>query len=176
MTGYELAKAFQASLEFFWHAQSSQIYLELKSLEKKGYISGRMVTQESRPNKRVFTITQEGQEAFLRWLAAPPGEETVQFKSAFLVKLFFGGHLSSAQSIDHLKKFQGICEAYLAGMETIPESIQHYGANKAPGQYCYWELTADFGVSFIQMCIDWARRSIRRLEELGGTDYDKNRA
>ncbi len=33
MTGYELAKAFNDSLSFFWQAQTSQIYRELNQLE-----------------------------------------------------------------------------------------------------------------------------------------------
>lgn len=43
MTGYKLAKAFGSSLDFFRHAQSSHIYLELKKLEAKGLIEGETV-------------------------------------------------------------------------------------------------------------------------------------
>ncbi len=168
MTGYELTKAFGESVDFFWHAQNSQIYLELKSLEIKGYATGEIVAQSTRPNKRVYSITESGREEFLRWLAEPPGMETVQFKNTFLVKLFFGGNLSPAQSAANLKEFKGICESYLQGMETIPGSIQLYGNEVPSGQSCYWGLTADFGYSYIKMCIEWAERSIRKLEELGG--------
>lgn len=171
MTGYDLAKAFTASLEFFWHAQSSQIYLELKSLEKKGYVTGETVVQSDRPNKRVFAITPQGRDAFLRWLAEPPGTETTHFKSAFMVKLFFGGHLPTAQSIEHLKKFRAQCEAFLAEMASIPGSIQSYGAGKNAAQTCGWALTADFGYSFMKLCVDWAERSIRTLEQLGGKQH-----
>ncbi len=174
MTGYDLAKAFEASLEFFWHAQNSQIYLELKSLEKKGYVTGEVSPQEGRPNKKVFSITDAGRTAFLRWLAQPPGAETTQFKSAFLMKLFFGGNLPPAQSIQNLKIFREGCQRFLAGMETVPGSIQHYGANKTSAQTCYWGFTVDFGYSFLSTCVQWAERCIRKLEEMEEEHHDED--
>ena len=75
MSGYDLVKAFESSLEFFWYAQSSHIYLELKKLEKKGYICGNTVIQSDRPNKRIFSITDTGREAFINWLSQGDKEE-----------------------------------------------------------------------------------------------------
>ncbi len=166
MSGYELAKAFGASLNFFWHAQNSQIYLELKKLEKMGYITGNTVVQESRPSKRVFTVTETGKNAFLEWLLQENREETTQFKSAFLMKVFFGGNLTLEQSTAMLGQFKADCESYMRKMESVPMSIENYGANKEDYQILFWEFTADFGYCFIKTCIAWAERCIARLEEL----------
>lgn len=166
MSGYDIAKAFDSSLKFFWHAQNSHIYLELKKLEKKGYISGEVVIQSDRPNKRLFRITEKGREAFLGWLAEENGVETVQFKSAFMMKVFFGGNLSPDQSICMLKEFRQNCIDYLKRMSEIPGSIASYGANKESYQSLYWEMTMEFGYSFIRTCIDWAESCIHKLEEL----------
>ena len=38
MSGYDLAKAFSSSVQFFWNAQNSQIYLVLDKLEKQGFV------------------------------------------------------------------------------------------------------------------------------------------
>lgn len=35
MTGYDLKNFFDDSIDFFWSAQMSQIYRELKNLEKR---------------------------------------------------------------------------------------------------------------------------------------------
>lgn len=164
MSGYDLVKAFGSSLEFFWHAQNSHIYLELKKLEQKGYISGEVVVQSDRPNKRLYSITKEGRKSFLDWLAEGPGEEATQFKSAFLMKVFFGGNLTPAQSIEMIGKFKRDCEEYLEQMASVPGSIEYYGTGKEAYQSLYWELTADFGYRYIKMCIDWAKDSMKRLE------------
>jgi len=59
-SGYELAKTFDAGVANFWHALPQQLYLELSKLESDGLIAGRQVVQETRPNKRLFTVTEAG--------------------------------------------------------------------------------------------------------------------
>lgn len=166
MSGYDIAKAFESSLQFFWHAQNSHIYLELKKLEKKGYICGETVIQSDRPNKKIFSITETGKKEFMNWLAEGAGEEATQFKSSFLMKVFFGGNMTPAQSTDMLRKFKTDCEAYLEKMGDTPKSIDKYGHNKEIYQTMYWQFTVDFGYSFIKNCIEWAERCIGKLESI----------
>ncbi|RKI30415.1 PadR family transcriptional regulator [bacterium 1xD8-6] len=166
MSGYDLVKAFESSLQFFWHAQNSQIYLELKKLEKKGYIDGETVIQSDRPNKKIFSITEAGKRAFMDWLAKGAEEDATHFKSAFLMKVFFGGNMPPAQSADMLRKFKADCETYLEKMGETPDSIGKYGSNKEKYQTLYWQFTVDFGYCFIKTCIEWAARCIQKLENL----------
>ncbi len=166
MTGYDLAKAFGDSLKFFWHAQNSHIYLELKKLEKEGYISGNTVIQSDKPNKRVFSITESGRAAFLNWLSQCPGTNDMHFKNAFLMKVFFSGNQSVSQNIAMLRQYKKNCEAYLRQMSTIPDSIESYGADTDTYQTLFWQFTADYGDRFIKTCIEWADQCIEKLEEL----------
>ncbi len=154
MSGYDLVKAFESSLEFFWHAQNSHIYLELKKLEQKGYICGETIIQSERPNKRIFSITDTGRTEFMKWLSEGGGEDATHFKSAFLMKIFFGGNMTPMQSVDILRKFKTDCESYLKRMDSIPESIENYGSAAAGYQTIYWQFTATFGYSFIKACIE----------------------
>lgn len=166
MSGYDLVKAFESSLAFFWHAQKSHIYLELSKLEKKGCISGETVIQSERPNKKIFSITDTGKKEFMNWLAEKDGDAALQFKSAFLMKVFFSGNMPPVQSADMLKCFKEDCEDYLKKMDSIPKSIEHYGSDKETYQTIYWQFTADFGYSFIKTCIEWAKRCIEKLESI----------
>ncbi len=166
MSGYDLVKAFDSSVEFFWHAQNSHIYLELKKLEKQGYISGETVMQEDRPNKRIYSITESGREKFLDWLAKGEGEDALHFKSAFLMKVFFSGNMPPAQSAAMLRQFKVQCESYLRKMEAIPESIDSYGSDKEAYQTMYWQFTADFGRRLIETFIAWAGQCIETLEAI----------
>ena len=45
MTGYELDKAFKASLSFFWQAKASQIYRELGTMEQNGWLTSKRIVQ-----------------------------------------------------------------------------------------------------------------------------------
>jgi DNA-binding PadR family transcriptional regulator len=66
-SGYQLAKTFDLGVANFWHALPQQLYLELTKLEKAGLVEGRQVIQESRPPKRLFTITEAGLEELARF-------------------------------------------------------------------------------------------------------------
>ena len=70
MTGYELAKAFNDSLSFFWQAQTSQIYRELNQLEAEGLLHSHIEVQTGKPDKRVYAITTQGKAELDRWLAS----------------------------------------------------------------------------------------------------------
>jgi DNA-binding PadR family transcriptional regulator len=71
MTGYELAKTFDSSMGFFWKADHQQIYRELSKLRDRGHVQAREVVQSGKPNKLVYTLTDQGKAAFRHWAARP---------------------------------------------------------------------------------------------------------
>ena len=86
MTGYELAKTFDASIGFFWKADHQQIYRELTRLRDRGHIQGREVVQSGKPNKLVYTLTPEGRAALRHWAARPSVPASI--KDDLLVRLY----------------------------------------------------------------------------------------
>ncbi|UGY19434.1 PadR family transcriptional regulator [Bradyrhizobium septentrionale] len=86
MTGYELAKTFDASIGFFWKADHQQIYRELSRLRDKGHVQGREVVQSGKPNKLVYTLTVEGRAALKHWAARPSVPPSI--KDDLLVRLY----------------------------------------------------------------------------------------
>ena len=85
MTGYELAKTFDASIGFFWKADHQQIYRELSRLRDKGHVVGTEVVQTGKPNKLVYTLTSEGRAALKHWAAKPSVPPSI--KDDLLVRL-----------------------------------------------------------------------------------------
>ena len=97
MSGYELAKAFDASLGLFWSASHQQIYQELRKLAEKGWLNRRKVGQSGKPDKILYGLTLAGREALGEWVFR---ESRVQApKDDLLVKLY---NLSQ-QNIGHLR-------------------------------------------------------------------------
>jgi DNA-binding PadR family transcriptional regulator len=84
-SGYQLAKRFDVSVANFWSATPQQLYRELEQLERAGLLSGRVVEQRRRPNKRVFTLTAAGREE-LHAFTAQPARPTAM-RDDLLVKL-----------------------------------------------------------------------------------------
>ena len=86
MTGYELAKTFDASIGFFWKADHQQIYRELSKLRDRGHVQGREVVQSGKPNKLVYTLTSEGRAALRHWAGRPSTPSSI--KDDLLVRLY----------------------------------------------------------------------------------------
>ena len=86
MTGYELAKTFDASIGFFWQADHQQIYRELARLRDRGHVQGREVVQSGKPNKLVYTLTSEGKAALRQWATRPSSPASI--KDDLLVRLY----------------------------------------------------------------------------------------
>jgi DNA-binding PadR family transcriptional regulator len=86
MTGYELAKRFDHSVGFFWRANHQQIYRELRLLGEKAWVLGKTVAQESRPNKTIYAITEQGRAELYSWSGFEADLPSI--KEEFLLKFY----------------------------------------------------------------------------------------
>ncbi len=164
-SGYELAKAFHSSVQFFWPAQTSQIYLTLGKLENAELITHETVIQNGKPNKNVYSILPAGRAELLRWLSEQ-GKTGNGYKSEFLMKVFFAETLPPQEAIVLLRTYADSCRAWLRGMDSVPQSIEDYGKLTDASAPVYWAFTAQFGRDYAQMCITWAEDCIKKLEAM----------
>jgi len=84
-SGYQLAKRFDVSVANFWSATPQQLYRELDRLEADGLVDARLVRQQRRPDKRVFTLTDAGRAQLHRFTEAPA--KPVAMRDELLIKL-----------------------------------------------------------------------------------------
>ena len=64
LTGYDVFKHFEQSVGYVWHAPDSQIYPELRRMEKDGLLRGVEEAWGKKGKKKRYHITAEGIEAF----------------------------------------------------------------------------------------------------------------
>jgi DNA-binding PadR family transcriptional regulator len=114
LSGYELRQLARNSLRFFyWSPAQSQIYRELRRLAGLGYVTGRKVSQASRPDKVAYSITQAGRAELGRWLeTAPVAPPAIRYDAA--LRLFFG-HVTSPQRLreivaQHQRHLEGLLD------------------------------------------------------------------
>ncbi len=166
MTGYEIMLVFRDSLRFFWSAQTSQIYRELQTLEARGWVGKTPVSQQSKPDKNIYTITPEGHHELLRWLS--DGEPELSSRSHILMKVFFLGERSREDNIRYFEGLKEYCGIFLQSLDGARENIRAYqGLIDDPDRSVYWEMTVDYGRRNMQMYIDWAQSCIDRLKGEG---------
>jgi len=91
MSGYDLAKNFDASIGFFWRASHQQIYRELGKLREKGFVKSEEISQSGKPNRIVHTITSEGENALNLWSRKPNRMPSV--KDELLAKFYALEHM-----------------------------------------------------------------------------------
>lgn len=126
MSGYDLAKNFDASIGFFWRASHQQIYRELGKLREKGFVESQEITQNGKPNRIVHTITEEGRGALKQWSTKPARMPSV--KDDLLVKFYALEDVDIAalkdqltirveQHQEKLTKFTRIKERYYDGQD-----------------------------------------------------------
>lgn len=70
-SGYELARLFDRSIGHSWSATHQQIYRTLQGMERAGWVHVTPVSQQGRPDKKVYTVSGAGRAELARWIAEP---------------------------------------------------------------------------------------------------------
>ncbi|MEU2436011.1 MULTISPECIES: PadR family transcriptional regulator [Streptomyces] len=165
-SGYDLAKAFDASVANFWTAAPQQLYRELERMHEEGLIAARVVEQERRPNKRLFSLTEAGMEAVRAYVAEPFGKPTA-IRDELLVKV----QCADVGDIDAVKaaitERMEWAEAKLARYERLRERLlagrtenEYFAEAERIGPY----LTLLRGMAFEKENLQWGERALHILE------------
>jgi DNA-binding PadR family transcriptional regulator len=157
-SGYDLKKHAEAGVGYVWTAAKSQIYAVLPRLVEGGYATSRRVEQSSRPDKQVYRITNKGEEVFRAWLEEPV-EERPGTRSTFLLKIFFGRHMSREALVAHLERKREWAKAYLAEFREIEDRIRDDSASY------FGFVTLRWGIVQAEAWIRWADEILLELAE-----------
>lgn len=169
LSGYQLVKAFDLGVANFWHAQPQQLYAELTRLEKDGLITGREVIQETRPNKRLFSVTDAGLAELDHFTgtAAKPSF----MRDDLVVKVQAADHVDARTLIAQLTERAAFAQAKadlfgkllraMRGERTEEDFLRH---GERIGPY----LTCLRGLDFERGNHDWCARTITILRERDG--------
>jgi DNA-binding PadR family transcriptional regulator len=84
-SGYDLARRFDKSIGFFWHATHQQIYRELGRMELAGWIESSSAPDAGKTRKRIYRVLPQGQVELLRWAAEPSAP--MDLRDEFMVRL-----------------------------------------------------------------------------------------
>jgi len=107
MHGYDIHRQMMdaSGLGQVWQVKQSQLYALLNRLEEEGYLHAELEMQDSRPPRKMFSLTEEGRNTFLNWVSQPV-KHGRDMRLDFLVKLHFARKLGSetAQSLIAIQK------------------------------------------------------------------------
>jgi PadR family transcriptional regulator, regulatory protein AphA len=166
MNGYELKQRMDRSTSHFWHARLSQIYVTLKAMEEAGLVVSRVEEQETRPDKRLYTITPEGRTDLRVWLIQPELELSPK-KETLVLKLFFSGQLERETILTQLRLQRELHERQLAFYRKVVPADIRQAAGEFPGMRkdaLLWEATRRFGEEYEALYVRWLEETLTLVE------------
>jgi len=117
MTGYEIARNFDQTLSWFWQASHQQIYRELARLDREGCVSFKAVSQQGKPDKKVYAITRHGRSELKRWIAIPADPPHPRYD--LLVKILASSLLDKKALRVEVDRVDAITASVLAQLRTM---------------------------------------------------------
>ncbi len=164
-TGYELKKVFDISVAHFWSAELSQIYPTLKALESEGLVEMKVEIQADRPNRKVYSITDDGRRELIDWLGTPAGPD--QIREPLLVKLFFAAAGGKEPVLGVLQQRAEDLRHRLEGYRNGLELADSYSvAANLDREALFWRLTIEYEISHTLANLEWVERTIGLLQQM----------
>jgi DNA-binding PadR family transcriptional regulator len=156
MTGYEIKKKFSLSFSFFSGLSYGSIYPALKKMEQEGLITLKVEIRDGSPNRKIYTLTDEGRKVFLKNLRAPFALE--QPKMAFLARLFFFAHLTPEERLATAK-------AYLDSIKEMQRNLTEVEPQIRGRADEYQYLCYSFGVRLFEDLLRNVEQVVEELEQ-----------
>jgi len=153
--GYELKQALEQTFGSAWSPPNiGQIYVTLSRLERDGLVRSQDVEQASRPNKKVYELTEAGREDLAKWAAEPSDGPRV--RDEFFMKLALAPMTGIT---DRMALINGQRRHYLNAMR----ELSHLAA--ASDRTNRFALLLIEGAMFhLQADLDWLERCQEELE------------
>ena len=165
-TGYDLKAVFDERISHFWSAEFGQIYPTLNRLEERGLLESRVEPSEKGPNRRVYSLTDEGREELLRWLGSGPAMGAERF--AYLAQLYFMDALGDLQETrafmtalkQRLREWLGRLEAIEAAVTTSHGGATEYYSDGGFHQFA----TLRMGILSIGSKVEWCDETLAAID------------
>jgi DNA-binding PadR family transcriptional regulator len=160
LTGYEIKKRMDTTFKFFWSASYGSIYPTLNSLVNADMVT-KLETTENGRKKVIYTITGAGKAYLKKWLALPVTKDELRYET--LLKIFFGGEIGSAITLEHIENFETRIKnalPYLQGAVHELTNIQDEDED-----HKYFLLTAMFGKRIYEAYLEWCEYAKKLLED-----------
>lgn len=164
-SGYDLAKSFDASVANFWMATPQQLYRELDRLAEEGLIRARVVQQERRPNKRIYSLTRAGRGAIESFTAQPPKASMIRDELLVKVQAVDAGDAAAVRDFvaDSVRRASAKLDHYERSRSRLLDGRseeQYLTTTERLGPY----LTLLRGISFERENIQWAQHALAVIE------------
>jgi DNA-binding PadR family transcriptional regulator len=152
--GYQLKAALEETFgPAYPRPNIGQVYVTLGRLEKTGLVRGTAVDQATRPNKRVYEITDAGREALDVWRDGPSVE--VRLRDDFFAKLILAPPPGPTGRRDLINSQRRECVQVMRGLSRL--AADHDRDDRTA------QLLVEGALLHLQADLDWLERCQEEL-------------
>lgn len=156
--GYRIKAHLEAHFGYMWSVNFGQIYPCLKELEQEGLVHKTTVNRSGSPDRKLYSITERGREAFARWLEEPT-ENRVTYRDPFLLKFVFSGFGKTERVIEAIDRQIRLYESQLEKRRANLARWRRYGL--------YVGLMAQLGFLFNEAFLAWLKQARKEVADSG---------
>jgi len=159
-SGYDLRSKTEKQLGHFWSESYASIYPMLKRLLERGLVQRYQVEQADKPDKWVYSITEEGLKAFRSWLSdeihpMPP-------RDILLMKVYFGSLSSNEELVRHIELYRADLMDELGTNEQRIATIRQSTDNSSS---VYQLLTLSHSIHSTRAMLAWCKSALEILNQ-----------
>nr|WP_088328000.1 PadR family transcriptional regulator [Bacillus cereus] len=157
MSGYDIKLVFEDVFSHFFDGSFGMIYPTLRQLEKEGKIKKEIVAQEDKPNKKLYSITEEGVKEFHQYLETNVEKDILC--SDFLMRMYFGEY----KNLLEIRKW---IEEEIERKEKNIEDLRTKYSTWQKGLTFAQEICLDVGISQYQAQVITLKEKLAQLDLL----------
>ncbi len=161
-TGYDLRKVFEERTSHFWSESLGQVYPTLRRLYEEGLVVREVQKQDARPDRIVYSITEEGHAELVLWIAQPSKPQPVRNEQ--LLKLFFASPEHAPALSNDLRRHLDRYRAQLDRFHSFENQIPQLAPTEARNQM--WRLTLSLGQRILAARVGWCEEAIPVLDAI----------
>lgn len=163
-SGYDLKRAFDTVINYFWHADIAQVYRTLQRMEDKGLLKSSEVPSDQGPPRKVYRRTASGRKQLFVWLREAP--EFSPERRSSVAQLVFMGQLGDLdQTLCFLRQLRDELTSRLAVLKHIESGEPEPDPLKMSDEDFHGFLGLQMGIRTTASRIDGCDASIELTEK-----------
>ena len=122
MSGYDLSRSYQRALQQIWYAPLGQVYPTARRMRADGLVKVSVQVQRTRPNRKVYSLTEAGRNALVEWLSRPATLPNMHHE--FIHKLFLMNQVEPSRRIELVKAYIKRSTAWAAELHRNAQKLE----------------------------------------------------
>lgn len=160
-SGLELARRFDHSIGYFWHATHQQIYRELGRLEEAGWVES-LPAESGRGRKKVYRVLPAGRKELKRWTAE--SQDPKPLREELMLRLRAEAIIGPTAVKDDIERRLALHRERLALYRKIEKRDFSNAGMSREQQVQHLVLTA--GIMYETHWVEWSEKALAVLSEL----------